>query len=93
MSDNPPNIPQSEDPPEPEPEDFRDEQIEAEKERQKRQAEKYDEMSEEAQRRYQGVENLGDRPGSALADVDETSGTDTTTGAGEPSKTAKSAKG
>lgn len=83
MSDNPPNIPQSEEPPEPEPEGFRDEQIKAERERQKRQAEQFDQMSEDAQRKYQGVEDLDDRPGSALAEVDETSGTDTTTGSGE----------
>ena len=60
--------PDSENPPEPEPEGFREEQIKAEQERKLRLATQFDERSTEAKKRYKGVAELGDAPGSALAD-------------------------
>lgn len=62
------NLSAGEDPPEPEAEGFREEQIEAEKERKLRVAEKLNERSEEAKRWYAGKADEGDKPGAALAD-------------------------
>lgn len=62
------NLSAGEEPPEPESEGFREEQMAAEKERKKRAAEKLDERSVEAKKWYSGKEADDDAPGAALAD-------------------------
>jgi hypothetical protein len=62
------NLSPGEEPPEPEEEGFREEQIQAEKERKLRVAEKLDARSEEAKKWYSGKTDESDAPGAALAD-------------------------
>jgi hypothetical protein len=62
------NLSAGEDPPEPEAEGFREEQIEAEKQRKLRAAEKFSEREDEARKYYKGINEDGDAPGAALAD-------------------------
>jgi hypothetical protein len=62
------NLSAGEDPPEPESEGFREEQIAAEKERKLRAADKFGERSEEAKKWYAGKSSDDDAPGAALAD-------------------------
>lgn len=64
------DIPAGETPPEPEEEGFREQVIEDEKARKLRAVEALDERSVEAKKRYAGVAELGDRPGSANEDRD-----------------------
>lgn len=56
-----------EDPPPPEDEDFRSRQLEAEVARRERQSEAFGVRQEDAIKRFKGVNEIGDTPGSALA--------------------------